>query len=300
VASLGSIMPTEEQVGSVVVLYCGADGNFQPQPIFQNAPRVADAQPADMDGDGDLDVVVAMFGMFSTGGVGLLEQTAPGVFSPRTLLAINGVSHVPVGDINGDRRPDIVALLSQQHERVVALVNLGGGRFDPGIVYQGPHPLFGMAGLELVDLDRDGDLDMLLANGDALDKDPHPKPYHGVQWLENLGGLRFGCHDIARFYGAYCATAADLDGDGDRDIVATSMMNVWDDPNGQSVIWLENYGGQRFTVRPISSSPTFQISAAVGDLDRDGRPDIVTSGMYVLPPYHRVGRITAWVNAMRR
>ncbi len=300
VASLGDIKPTEAAVGSVSVLSLRPDGRFEPRTVLASAPRMADAQPADLDGDGDVDIAVAMFGMLKTGGAGVLEQSADGGFALRTLLQTNGVSHVPIGDVNADRAPDIVALVSQEHERVVALVNRGGLAFEPITIYQGPHPLFGLAWLELADLDRDGDLDAVLANGDALDKDPHPKPYHGLQWLENRGDLRFEYHDIARYYGAYSAAVADLDGDGDLDIVSTSMMNVWDDPNCQSVIWLENDGKQAFALRPISASPAYQVTASVGDLDRDGRPDIVTAGMYVMAPYHRVGRITAWVNNLRR
>lgn len=300
VASLGSIKPTEDPVGSVWVLSLRADGYFDARPILTGAPRVSDAQPGDLDGDGDLDVAVAEFGMFKTGGVTVLEQSADGAYVPHRVMQLNGTSHVPIADLDADRRPDILALVSQQHERVVALVNRGRLSFDPVTIYQAPHPLYGMAWLEPADLDRDGDTDAIVANGDALDRDPYPKPYHGLQWLENTGGLRFEFHDIARFYGAYSAAVGDLDGDGDLDIVSTSMMNVWDDPACQSVVWFENDGRQRFTLRPISASPTYQVTAAVGDLDGDRRPDIVTAGMYVFEPYHRVGRITMWANRLGR
>ena len=63
-----------------------------------------------------------------------------------------------------------------------------------------------------------------MSNGDALDTQPDPKPYHGVQWQENRGNLQFQFHDIGRYYGAAVARA----GDGDLDVVAGSWLNFWD------------------------------------------------------------------------
>jgi hypothetical protein len=38
------------------------------------------------------------------------------------------------------------------------------------------------------------------------------------------------------------------------------------------------------------------VSAAVGDLDGDGRLDAVTGGMHAFPPFDRIGRVTLWRN----
>ena len=46
----------------------------------------------------------------------------------------------------------------------------------------------------------------------------------------------------------------------------------------------------------IGTQPTHLISAAVGDMDGDGRLDIVTCGMYGFPPLDRMGRVTLWKN----
>jgi hypothetical protein len=101
------------------------------------------------------------------------------------------------------------------------------------------------------------------------------RPYHGVQWLENRGNLEFEYHELLRLYGAYRALPGDFDADGDLDIVATSLLNDWADPARKSLILLENDGKQHFTARGIANAPTHLVTAAVGDLDGDGRPDVL-------------------------
>ena len=78
-----------------------------------------------------------------------------------------------------------------------------------------------------VDLDQDGDIDFIYSNGDAFDVPAAQstsmlRPYHGVQWLENRGRRGFVSHDLLRYYGAFSPIPADLDEDGDTDIVVTS------------------------------------------------------------------------------
>jgi hypothetical protein len=298
VASLGGIEPTDELLGRVVLLE--NDGRaFEARVLLERVPRVSDVRAADMDGDGDLDIVVAMFGFARVGEAAWLERLPDGKYTKHTIFARNGISHVPTTDLDRDGRPDVVLLDSQEHEEVLALLNRWPDGFETKLLYKAPHPMFGLSGIELVDLDLDGDVDVVIANGDALDLDVRAKPWHGVRWLENRGGLEFAAHDLVRFPGAYSTTTADLDGDGDLDVIVTSMMNEWNDPARQSLIWLENDGQQGFRPQALAASPTFLVTCTVGDLDQDGRQDILAGGLNLIPPYDRAGRVILWAGAGR-
>lgn len=78
VASLGSFFPTDDRVGQVLWLRAGANGQFESKTLIEGIGRVADAQVADFNGDGRLDLVVAAFGWRTTGEILILEnQTEP-------------------------------------------------------------------------------------------------------------------------------------------------------------------------------------------------------------------------------
>jgi len=297
VACLGEMAPTDSLVGGVALLINDGTEHFSVKGILRGVGRLADAEPGDFDGDGDIDFSVADFGYINQGGVGWLEAKGDGTYQYHRLNNKAGAIHVPAVDINGDGRLDFIAVISQEHEEVAAYVNNGKGGFDEHILFKAVTPSFGSSGIQLVDIDGDGDMDILYSNGDNMDLPTMlVRPYHGVQVLENRGGLKFVYHDLLRYYGAYRAVAGDIDGDGDLDIVASSLFNDWSDSTRASLIWLENRGNWKFVARGIATSPTHLITAALADMDGDGRLDIVTGGMHAFPPFSHLGRITFWRN----
>jgi hypothetical protein len=298
VAILGSLIPTEQMVGGAALLVNDGKGSFVTHMIATRLGRVADVQPADFDGDGDYDFVVAGFGFINTGEIGWVEQTSPTEFEYHTILAKPGTVRVPVVDVDNDGDVDFVAMISQDTEEIVAFINDGKASFEPKLLFKAGTPTFGASGMELADLDRDGDIDIVFSNGDAFDAGGFgPRPYHGVHWLENKGELAFVHHELVSFLGAYATDVGDLDGDGDLDIVAVSMFNDWSDDRRQSLIWLENDGKQTFAPHGIGNVPIHLVTVALADLDSDGRLDIVTGGIHQLaPPLERDGRVTVWWN----
>jgi hypothetical protein len=59
------------------------------------------------------------------------------------------------------------------------------------------------------------------------------------------------------------------------------------------MVWL-NDGNQRFTPVVLARKPTHLVTAAVGDLDGNGVPVIVTGGFHAFPPFDNMSNITLW------
>nr|MBA2355706.1 VCBS repeat-containing protein [Acidobacteriota bacterium] len=281
IGDLGSFQPADHRNGAVVWLRRGEGGAYTAVRLAEGLGRVADVRAADFDGDGDLDLVAAVFGWRATGSIVLLENRTTTWSSPKFVVAEldtrHGAIHVPVVDLNKDGKPDIVALLAQEHETVIALINTGKGAFRTETIFAAPHPNWGSSGIEPVDLDRDGDLDILHTHGDTFD-DFVLKPYHGVTWLENTGTYPYTVRHLAQLPGAHRALAADLDGDGDLDVVASAMVaggGGAQEPSLASVVWLEQTQPGRFVRHTIKLGAPDHATLDVGDVDGDGRPDVV-------------------------
>jgi len=296
VASMGMLFPNNDRIGSVVVLENDGTEQFSPHTVAERIARVTDVRGADLDGDGDTDLVVGQFG-YDDGEVRWLENRGNWDFEDHILLRLSGAIHTPVADMDGDGDLDIVAIVTQEWEEMYLFENDGAGTFKSHLIYGSANEDFGGSGIDLVDLDADGDMDVLYTNGDAFDYiPPRPRPWHGLQWLENEGGLRFSFRRLGDFPGASVARVADFDQDGDPDLVVCSAYNMWEKPGALSLAWLENRGRLEFILRPLATSPTHLIALDVGDLDGDGWVDVVTGGMHVYPPYDRMGRVTFWRN----
>ena len=299
VACQEQITPTDELTGSVVLLRNLGNGSFLPETILTNISRIASVEPGDFNNDGEVDFSVAAFGHINAGEVGVLEGRK-GKYSYRTVLKRSGAIRVQPTDLDQNGWTDFVALFGQEHEQISAFLN-NGGSFREVILFKAATPSFGSASIELVDLDHDSDLDILYTNGDNMDlKTRIPRPYHGVQWLENCGALNFVFHEIARLYGAYGIAPADLNRDGHLDIVVTSLFNDWNDPTRASLIWLQNDGHQKFSAHTIARQPIQLISAAVADFNNDTWPDVIASGMHIFAPLDRRGRISLWTRTVAK
>ena len=175
VAALGLFPPSDNLAGKVLLLRQSAAGTFDKEVLLEGVGRVSDARPVDIDGDGDLDLAVSIFGGGDVGELAWLENTGKGRHIKHALLKGSGALNISPVDLNADGRPDLVSLISQEHEMIVALINMGQGKFEHQSLVQAPHPMIGFTGMKLVDLDGDKDVDILFTNGDALDLQKDPK-----------------------------------------------------------------------------------------------------------------------------
>ncbi len=308
VANLGYFGPTDAPCGSVVWLRGLPDGRFEPHTLLDGVGRVADVQAADFRGQGRRDIVVAAFGWRNSGEVLYLENQTTDwsqpKFVPHVLDDRHGAIHVPVADLNGDGKPDFVALISQEHETVVAFLNEGGGRFRKETIYTAPHPAYGSSGIQLVDMNGDGKLDVLYTNGDTLDPPYLLKPYHGISWLENQGRFPFVPHRVTQMYGAMRAVAADVTGRGKKDIVAVSFLPGErfprrDELQLDAVVLLEQTGPDEYVRHSLETGACDHFTCAVGDLRGDGTLQLVT-GSFSLAEGRKTGpAVSIWDRSAR-
>ncbi|HEX2854372.1 MAG TPA: VCBS repeat-containing protein [Opitutaceae bacterium] len=294
VASMGIVLPNNDRIGKVVVMENLGDGRFRNRVLAEDIARVTDVRPADLNGDGRLDLVVGQFG-YAQGEIRWMENLGNWEFRSHSLLEVAGTIMTPVADYDGDGRPDFAALVSQEAEEVHLFQNLGDGKFRDSVAWKARDESWSSSGLEVADLNRDGRPDLVYSNGDGFNTGfTGPAPWHGLQWLENLGDGKFGYHRIGDMPGCYSPVCADVDGDGDTDIVAVSGFNHDNDP---SSVWMTawlNDGRQKFTAVPLAHEPTRLITLAAGDLDGTGVPVLVTGGFHAYAPLTHMSRVTLW------
>ncbi|WP_421774142.1 FG-GAP-like repeat-containing protein [Gracilimonas sp.] len=120
-------------------------------------------------------------------------------------------------------------------------------------------------GVYTVDLDNDGDQDILSAS-QVDDK---------VAWYPNNGDGTFGAQTVISTLadGPYSVYATDLDGDGDQDVLSASF-------NDNKIAWYENNGNGTFGAQTvISTLANGAIRVYATDLDSDGDQDVLSASL---------------------
>ncbi len=170
-------------------------------------------------------------------------------------------ANVSIGDLNGDGIPDIV-LAKGRHWPLLdrVLINDGHGRF-PVSYNLGTVPDRSYS-VTLTDIDRDGDLDVVVGN-DA----PDPKRVYANDGKGNFRELStFGRSD----WPTRLATAADLNGDGLPDIIVANRA----EGRVANYVCL-NRGGGHFDADCLTFSHESATTITPADVNRDGFVDLI-------------------------
>jgi hypothetical protein len=218
------------------------------------------AWPADVNGDGRPDLIVGRV----SGLLDVLLQLPGGSFAAPSTFDVRAFSTRPadlaVADLNQDGVVDLV--LANMGTDLVVLPGLGGGAFGAP-----RHFVVGnmASDVELADVDGDGRLDAVTANSVANTLSVlHGNGDGTFSPAQTLTVLPFSTNAAA-----VGLSLVDVDGDGQRDIVAS-----WFRANAL-VAFLRQQGGWSGAVSLATrQGPT---ALAAGDFDRDGKVDLAAS-----------------------
>jgi hypothetical protein len=277
VTTVGSMKANDRNEGELVY-----DGEAK-RLMLDELERPVHTAFQDLDGDGKLDAVVSGFGNW-TGSLSVFHGPLGPQSQKTPLRAEPGAVRTSIGDLTGDGRPDIVALFAHGDEALFLFENQttmpGEFRFiERRLLEFGPS--HGSNGFEMVDVNQDGNVDILMTNGDNADYPMIPKAYHGIRLF--LGDSKGAFREAFFFpmHGVVKAIARDFDLDGDLDIAAISFFPDFERRPEESFVYLENRGDLSFaaSTMPEAKRARFLVMDG-GDIDGDGDPDIVLGAHY--------------------
>ena len=254
---------TANRLGNNVSVFLNAgDGSFLPRRDYPTSVQPGSLAIVDLDGDGEPDLATGGQGDGTGGTVSVLMNSGEGSFAVKRDYATDATpSSVAVGDVDGDRAPDLVVAMVEADVSgsgaISVLRNDGEGSFEAGRVYPlGVDP----ASVAIGDLNADDSADLATAN-----------TYAGtVSVLLNDGSGRFPRRrDYATGDWAPSVVIGDLNADGDADLVAGHFNRV------VSVFF--NRGDGTFEEPREHQTGRYPNDVAIGDLNGDGAPDLATA-----------------------
>jgi hypothetical protein len=251
------------ELGYIQVFLGSGNGTFALHGVVSQSIVAANSFiAADVDGDGETDLVLAgISGPQSMNGIGVCKGNGDGTFQPGTFYAVpdsgpNKIWHLVVGDFNGDGIADIAAAGASG---IWFFAGEGAGEFKPGVLAVSISAGTGL--LATTDFNADSKLDLvvtlgtggfavLLGNGDGTFESP--KIFAKPNYVSGLA-------------------AGNLSKNGYPGIAVAS---------GSYFYLFEGNGEGGFSQAHYVSLPQ-SSEIALGDVNGDGIPDLVSASGYV-------------------
>ena len=257
------------------ITYASAD--FGPQQIItSNATEVIDAFPADMDGDGDIDVLAAKPGSpFGGGSIVIYRNNGNGSFTeinnrfPGSSAAL--VSNVVGSDLDNDGDIDVVVGSSGFSSGGVRVYRNNGNLSFTRTFDNGNSP--GLWDIHLADLNGDNRPEIMFSLGGSFDQIGVYVNSGNLSSWGNLIPVKSGTNtgDEPR-----SLHAADIDGDGDIDVMSVNYLS-----NQLSYYPNSRIGGPQPSVRHLTSASQTRgpRNLRTGDINGDGVLDMISTSV---------------------
>ncbi|WP_186766454.1 FG-GAP-like repeat-containing protein, partial [Phaeobacter marinintestinus] len=204
----------------------------------------------DVDGDGDLDMVVA-----NSGGNTVWTNDGAGSYSLSQTLGLATSFGVSLGDVDGDGDLDMVVANSNGQANTVWTNDGAGSYTNTGQTLGSAYSY----GVSLGDVDGDGDLDMVVANitgGNTV-------------WTNDGAGSYTDSGQTLGSAPSWDVSLGDVDGDGDLDMVVANN-------NQANTVWT-NDGAGSYTNTGQTLGSAYSYGVSLGDVDGDGDLDMVVA-----------------------
>ena len=242
---------------------CGQALFGEQQVISTDADGANDVFAADLDGDGDTDVLSASF---NDGKVTWYENDGSGNFEEQSPISLNTSFPKVIhgADLNNDGDIDILSA----HQSLIGLdevvwyENNGDGTFENMYVVDQQISV----PLTLLSADMDADSDIDIVTIDTYNE--------RGQWFENVGDGNFdenpsNSFDVGLFIERF--ELADLNQDGDIDVIGSSTAydRLWG--------FLNNGNGYFSTAFVIGPSNNSSVSIKAADIDNNNTVDVVSA-----------------------
>ncbi len=285
--------------GEVNVLLGNGDGTFQPPAVYASGGGGGSSSIVikDLNGDGRPDLILAdgcqdlNCSTGFHGGVSVLMGNGDGTFQTAVTYDSGGVQaqSIALADVNGDGHPDlVVANLCESSGGcgggvgpggVSVLLGSGDGTFQAAVSYSSGG--YNANPVAIWDINGDGRPDVIVGNACQSSSCNNGSVNGNVGVLLGNGDGTF--QPPATYssgeYGANSLALADLNGDGHPDVVAAGNMTA-SDSHGEVSVLLNNGNGTFQAPVSYKSSGYIATSVATGDLNDDGRPDVVILNNY--------------------